>query len=126
MNNNFKFNLKENEPFKFDYDTNELYCVLCEDVYNVYNDPFTVVIDTVSFIEITYELCLKCIYSFKNCMECKRELQEPWEKVYFNIKNKTYFCSCCYNDKRNKLYKKCTISYCEYCCNNERLKCKKV
>ena len=78
MNNNFKFNLEENEPFKFDYDTNELYCVLCEDVYNVYNDPFTVVIDTDSFIEITYELCLKCIYSFKNCMECKRELQEPW------------------------------------------------
>ena len=42
MNNNFKFNLEENEPFKFDYDTNELYCVLCKDVYNVYNDPFTV------------------------------------------------------------------------------------
>jgi len=24
-------------------------------------------------------------------MECKRELQEPREEVYFNIKNKTYF-----------------------------------
>ena len=126
MNNNFKFNLEKNEPFKFDYDTNELYCVLCKDGYNVYNDPFTVVIDTVSFIEITYELCLKCIDSFKNCIECKRELQEPWETVYFNIKNKTYFCCCCYDDKRNKSYKKCNIGYCEYCCNNGRLKCKKV
>jgi hypothetical protein len=38
MNNNFKFSLEENEPFKFDYDTNKLYCVLCEYVYNVYND----------------------------------------------------------------------------------------
>jgi len=126
MNNKFKFNLEENEPFKFDYDTNELYCVLCEDVYNVYNDPFTVVIDTNSFIEITYELCLNCIKSFKNCLECKRELQEPWENIYFNIENKTYFCSCCFNDKRNKFYKKCTISYCMYCSNNVRLKCKKV
>jgi len=41
----------------------------------------------------------------KNCFECKRELQEPWETVYFNIKNKTYFCGCCYNDKRNKVIK---------------------
>ena len=126
MNNKFKFNLEENEPFKFDYNTNELYCVLCEDVYNVYNDPFTVVIDTDSFIEITYELCLKCIYSFKNCLECKRKFNEPWDSVYFNIENKTYFCSCCFNDKRNKTYKKCNIDYCMYCSNNGRLKCKKV
>jgi len=40
MNNKFKFNLEKNESFKFDYDTNELYCVLCEDVYNVYNDRY--------------------------------------------------------------------------------------
>ena len=37
MNNKFKFNLEENEPFKFDYNNNELYCVYCEDVYNVYS-----------------------------------------------------------------------------------------
>ena len=45
MNNNFKFNSpSKNEPFKFDYDTEKLlYCVLCKDVYNEYNDPLTVV-----------------------------------------------------------------------------------
>ena len=118
MTNNFKFNLEKKEPFKFDYDTEKLYCVLCKDLYYPYNDPFIVIIDINSFIEITYELCLKCIDSFKNCFECKRKLEEPWDKVYFNIKNKIYFCSCCYNDKRNKEYKKCTLSYCVYCSNN--------
>jgi len=122
MNNKFKFNLEKNGPFIFDEVPKELYCVLCKNFYNEYNDPFTVVIDTNSFIEITYELCLNCIKSFKNCLECKRELQEPWEKIYFNIENKTYFCSCCYNDKRNKTYKKCNIYYCMYCSNNVRLK----
>ena len=115
MANNFKFDLENNERFNFDYDTKELCCVLCKNIYNIYNDPFTVVIDTNSFIEITYELCLNCIYSFAKCLECKRKLNEPWEKVYFNILDKTYYCICCYKDKRNKNYKNCLIDYCLYC-----------
>ena len=48
-------------------DMDEFCCVLCKDKYKEYNDPFTIVIDTNSFIEITYQLCLKCIYSFQRC-----------------------------------------------------------
>ena len=117
MNNNFKFDLANKTPFTFDEVPKELYCVLCKNAYNEYNDPFTSVIDTNSFIEITYELCLKCIHSFKNCLECKRNFEEPWDAIYFNIENKSYFCSCCYNDKRNKTYKKCNIGYCINCSN---------
>jgi len=61
--NYYKFS-SENEKFMFDWDTQELCCVLCKDTYNEYNDPFVIVIDTNLFIEVTYELCIKCIYSF--------------------------------------------------------------
>jgi hypothetical protein len=124
MSYKFKYNLETNEPFKFDYDTEELCCVLCKNVYSVYNDPFTLVIDTNSFIEITYELCLNCVRLFKNCYECNRKLdEEPWDIIYFNIINKKYYCSCCYNDKRNKNYKNCELINCVFCSNNRRLKC---
>jgi hypothetical protein len=126
MSHEFKYNLETNEPFRFDYDTKDILCVLCKDIYSVYDDPFVSIIDTDSFIEITFELCLKCIRSFINCYECNRKLEEPWDKIYFNVTNKIYYCSCCYNDKRNKNYKNCNLEYCVSCSNNRRLNCKKV
>lgn len=39
MSYEFKYNLETNKPFRFDYDTKELHCVLCKDLYIVYNDP---------------------------------------------------------------------------------------
>ncbi len=66
MSHEFKYNLETNEPFRFDYDTKDILCVLCKDIYSVYDDPFVSIIDTDSFIEITFELCLKCIRSFNN------------------------------------------------------------
>jgi ABC-type uncharacterized transport system substrate-binding protein len=118
----YKFGVEE-EPFKFDYDTEELCCVLCKDKYNEYFDPFKVVIDTNSFIEITYELCLKCICSFQKCNKCNINLNnEPWEIVYFNILDKNYYCMCCYNDKRNKFYKKCHNTNCQYCVKKYNIK----
>ena len=119
--NYYKFG-SEGESFMFDCDTQELCCVLCKDKYNVYNDPFTIIIDTNSFIEVTYELCIKCIYSFQKCNNCNRELNEPWDRVYFNIIDKTYYCSCCYDDKRNKFYKKCYNSNCLYCSEKYNIK----
>lgn len=113
--NYYKFG-SEGESFMFDWDTQELCCVLCKDKYNVYNDPFTIIIDTNSFIEVTYELCIKCIRSFQKCNKCNRELNEPWDSVYFNIIDKTYYCQCCYDDKRNKFYKNCHNGNCLYCC----------
>ena len=110
------------KSFTFDYDTGKLYCVLCKNKYNVYNDPFTIVIDTNSFIEVTYELCLKCINSFLICNKCDRKLDEPWEVVYFNILDNTYYCCCCYNDKRNKFYKKCHNARCQYCVEKYNIK----
>uniref|UniRef100_A0A6C0H5N5 Uncharacterized protein n=1 Tax=viral metagenome TaxID=1070528 RepID=A0A6C0H5N5_9ZZZZ len=117
----YKFSV-DGTSFIFDYDTEELCCVLCKNKYNSYNDPFTIVIDTNSFIEVTYELCLKCIDSFQNCNKCNRELNEPWEKVYFNILDKTYYCMCCYNDDRNKFYKKCHCANCQYCVEKYNIK----
>lgn len=119
--NYYKFG-SEGDSFRFDYDTQELCCVLCKDKYNVYNDPFILVIDTNSFIEVTYELCIKCIRSFQKCNKCNRELNEPWDRVYFNIIDKTYYCQCCYDDKRNKFYKKCYNSNCLYCCEKYNIK----
>lgn len=116
MSCKFKYNLETNEPFVFDYDTGELCCVLCKNAYGVYNDPFTVVIDANSFIEITYELCLNCIRSFKKCYECNRVMDEPWDKIYFNMTDKNrFYCSCCYKDERNKNYKKCGLMNCIVC-----------
>jgi hypothetical protein len=111
----YKFTIETKEPFRFDYNTTELCCVLCNDMYSVYDDPFVSVIDTNTFIEITYELCFKCIRSLTNCVECKRPLEEPWDKIYFNMANKMYYCGCCYNDKRNNYYKKCNLEYCTSC-----------
>jgi len=110
----YKFGIDE-KPFTFDCDPKEMYCVLCKNKYAEYFDPFTVVIDTNSFIEVTYELCLKCIDSFQNCNKCNIELNEPYEIVYFNILDSTYYCCCCYNDKRNNFYKKCYNARCHHC-----------
>ena len=125
MTYKFKYNLENKSPFLFDNDIQQCCCVLCKNMYNSYNDPFVIVIDTNSFIEITYEFCLECIRSFKNCMDCNRALEEPWNAIYFDIFNKTYYCSCCYNDKRNEKYKKCCLSDCVYCSNKYGLKSKK-
>lgn len=92
----FKYNSKTKEPFRFDYDTRELNCIICNKIYEFYNDPFILIIDTNSFIEITYEICLTCLKIFKNCMHCNKEFNEPWNKIYFNIVNNTFYCECCY------------------------------
>lgn len=97
-------------------------CLLCKDTYYLYNDPFVIVIDTSTFIEMTNDLCLKCVKSFHNCNECNRELNEPWEVVYFNISDKTYYCGCCYNDSRNNFYKKCHCTDCKYCVEKYNIK----
>lgn len=111
----YKFDVKKGVPFKFDYDTGELCCVLCKDMYNSYNEPFITIIDTHSFIEVTDEFCLKCLYSFNNCFKCKRKIEDPYETIYFNILDKTYYCSCCYDNKRNKLFQNCSNPECISC-----------
>lgn len=91
------------------------YCLLCNESYKLYLDPFIVIINAETFIDITDLLCLNCVHSFTNCMQCNRNLYEPWDTVYFDINTKKYSCMCCFNDVRNKNYKKCLISYCDYC-----------
>lgn len=116
----FKFNINTGKAFEFDYDTGEMCCALCGDNYVVYHDPFIKIIDSESFIEITYELCLNCINSFKKCSSCSRKFNEPWDIVFYNVANKTKNCMCCCNDKRNKHYKKCLIDYCINCSKNNK------
>lgn len=91
------------------------YCKICQNKYTDYRDPFKIIIDTNTFTDITNEFCLTCVYSLKNCLECNREFNEPWDSIVFDIENKTYYCVCCYEDERNKCYKKCLISYCINC-----------
>jgi hypothetical protein len=102
-------------------------CKICNNKYNEYLDPFIVIIDTNNFIEITYELCLNCLKSFKTCLNCSREFNEPWDVIYFNILNKTYYCQCCYGDKRNKHYKNCLLYYCINCSEKvKEIECKNI
>jgi hypothetical protein len=91
----FKFNKETKQPFYFDYDTKDLKCIICESIYTTYNDPFIYVIDTNSDIEITYELCLNCVKSLKQCLKCNKNFDEPWECIYYNISDKTYYCKKC-------------------------------
>jgi len=111
LNIGVKYFRLEYEPYVYSY------CLLCKNKYNEYPDPFRIVKDTKTFNDITYELCLECVYSFSSCNECNRDFNESYDCVYYNFENKRYYCECCYNDKRNKRYKKCLISYCKnsYC-----------
>lgn len=120
MSKHYKFDGNGN-AFQFDWDTPELCCAMCKHTYDKYNDPFTIVFDTNSFVEVTYELCMNCIRSFQHCNECNRVLNEPWEHIYFNINDNTYYCQCCYNDKRNKHYKKCYKFNCSHCCEKHNI-----
>ena len=96
------------------YERNK-YCFLCNETYKSYLDPFTVVINSETFVDITHTLCLKCVRSFVKCMQCDRELDEPWDTVYFNVETKEYSCGCCFNDSRNRNYKKCGLGSCNNC-----------
>ena len=121
VENYYKFG-GNGKPFLFDGLNKDYCCILCKKKYNEYNDPFISIIDTISFIEVTYELCLKCIGSFQKCNKCNKELDQPWDCIYFNIIDKTYYCKCCYDDKRNKYYKKCYNSNCFYCSKKYNIK----
>lgn len=79
--------------FHFDIDTRDLHCKLCKEVYEPYLDPFVVI--KIEDCEITYELCLGCISSFKNCSSCNREFDEPWDIIYL-IHSETCYCENCY------------------------------
>jgi len=85
------------KPFRFDYNTGVLQCIKCKNKYSSYNDVFLTIINAESSTEITYELCLDCFNSCKNCTACKREYTEPWENVYLNLQKNTHVGKCCYN-----------------------------
>lgn len=115
MEYSFKFNKETKEPFRFDVDTTDLNCTICNAKYEPYNDPFLEIIETESMIQITDELCLGCISKIHECVICKRVFDEPWDKVYFNVSTKEYMCSCCYKDDRNPRYGRCFLGKCEHC-----------
>jgi len=95
-------------------------CLLCQQTYKLYPDPFTIIISSKTFADITNLLCLKCVHSFAKCMNCHRALDEPWEKVYYDIDTKEYKCPCCLNDVRNKEYKKCSLFRCRNCLTTKK------
>lgn len=118
-------NMNENGEFIFDmHDGEQIYvCRHCGKNYTEYLDPFIVIYDASvqpNPKAITYEYCLTCLDNvFQRCFACKRELDEPWEPVYViepeNKSSRLFYCTCCWNDPRNKYYKDCCNGRCEYC-----------
>ena len=92
---------KNKKPFRFDYDTGNLNCILCKNIYTTYDEQFIIVISRESSFEITYELCLHCVNSLKNCGNCKRKYEEPWEKVYLDLSDNSHCGSCCFTPFNN-------------------------
>lgn len=93
----FRFDSKKRRKFNFDIDTDldSLICAICKEKYEIYHDPFILIYDTDSFIEITYELCLNCIHTFTKCQNCKTTYNDPWFNVFFDIKTNKHCCTHC-------------------------------
>jgi predicted amidophosphoribosyltransferase len=73
-------------------------CVKCQKNMATDRDPFLTIIDTVTQKEISMDLCSVCIEPITHCMKCNRKYEEPWETVYFDMKNNfNYGYSCCFN-----------------------------
>ena len=91
--------MDNDKPFKFDliHNTIGCICILCNNKYYPYNDPFIYVINSQTKKEITYELCLNCLEPILNlnCSKCNKLINEPYYNVYFNLKTKTKYCSNC-------------------------------
>jgi hypothetical protein len=72
-------------------------CVVCEinDV-DVMDDPFVTIYDINLNIEITYDMCLKCVKSSSTCSNCEYVIDGPYHKFYVG-KNKYQKCHYCHN-----------------------------
>lgn len=113
-----------NGEFQFDCPPGQIYqCRHCGENYTDYPDPFIVIYDAnyqPNPKQITYEYCTACLRNvFQCCWDCGRTLDEPWDSVYVvdpeKKDSKVFYCTCCWNDPRNKWFHNCHNGRCPHC-----------
>lgn len=71
-------------------------CILCKSLYEEYPDPFITII--INNIKVTHSICFDCIkekFYDKNCNNCNRILDEPYEVII--LFDEKILCKCCHN-----------------------------